>query len=171
MNLEKRAIGFEIRTDGRRLEGYAAVFNERAEVGSFTEVILPGAFRTSLSRGRDILGLVDHDQSKILGRTRSGTLHLSEDQRGLAFVLDVPETQLGHDILALAGRGDLGGMSFGFLPNPGGERWNNERRELIDVELHEISVISAWPAYAGTSVQPRNHTPRRALARRFMETV
>ena len=106
MNLERRAA-IEIRAKGRRLEGYAAVFNEETRIADFREIIRPGAFRTSLAG--DVLALADHDASKVLGRTKSGTLRLAEDSRGLAFDLDVPGTSLGNDILALAERGDLGG--------------------------------------------------------------
>jgi HK97 family phage prohead protease len=113
--LEKRAMVAEIRAKGRRLEGYAATFNNEARIGDrFTETIVQGAFSGSLSGNKDILAFVDHDSSKVLARTRSGTLRLSEDNHGLSFDLDVPDTQAGRDVLALAERGDLGGMSFGF---------------------------------------------------------
>ncbi|MBX9634280.1 MAG: HK97 family phage prohead protease, partial [Magnetospirillum sp.] len=129
-----------------------------------------GAFRGALAPERDVLALVDHDQTKVLARTRSGTLRLSEDPRGLSFSLDVPDTQAGHDVLALAGRGDLGGMSFGFTVAKDGQRWEGRRRELRGIILHEISVVSAWPAYQGTSVQARASTPRLNLASLFLET-
>jgi phage head maturation protease len=80
---------------------------------------------------------------------------LSEDTRGLAFDLDVPDTTHGRDVLALAERGDLGGMSFGFIVGKGGEAWNGNKRELRAVDLKEISVVSAWPAYEGTVVSAR----------------
>ncbi|CUW39290.1 putative Phage prohead protease, HK97 family [Magnetospirillum sp. XM-1] len=169
-NIERRALVMEIRAAGRRLEGYAATFGTEARIADFTEVIQPGAFHGSLSPTRDVLALVDHDPSKVLARTRSGTLRLSEDPRGLSFSLDLPDTQAGRDVLALAERGDLGGMSFGFTVPQDGERWQGNRRELRSVLLHEISVVSAWPAYSGTSVQARFATPRLAHAIRFLET-
>ena len=105
--VERRAVT-ELRVAGRRLEGYVATFNSEARIGDFTEVIAPGAFGDDLRNGRDIVALVDHDQARLLARTRSGTLRLVEDGKGLAFSLDVPETQPGRDVLALAERGDLG---------------------------------------------------------------
>ena len=150
--LERRQAT-ELRTNGRRLEGYAATFNSEARIGSFVETILPGAFRSALAD--DVLALLDHDAGKVLGRTRSGTLRLSEDSRGLAFSLDLPDTAAGRDALALAERGDLGGMSFGFIVPKGGENWTGERRTLRTVGLKEISVISAWPAYPDTSLALR----------------
>lgn len=160
----------ELRRSGRRLEGYAATFGTEARIAGFTEVIAPGAFASTLE-GRDILALVDHDATRVLGRTKTGTLELREDERGLAFGIELPDTQAGRDVLALAERGDLGGMSFGFTVPKGGERWSGERRELRQINLHEISVVSAWPAYDNTSVVARNRTPKLNLAKRFMETL
>jgi uncharacterized protein len=151
MTVERRSSALEVRAKGKRLEGYAATFNTEAEIGSFTEVIKPGAFSAALNR--DIVALVDYDTSRVLARTRSKTLRLAEDSHGLNFSLDVPDTSHGRDMLALAERGDLGGMSFGF--EAADERWKGSHRELRSVVLHEISVVSAWPAYAGTVVSAR----------------
>mgnify|MGYP005864069265 CR=1 FL=1 len=153
-DMEHRVIS-EYRAKGRRLEGYAAKFGTEARIGPFVETISPGAFQASLASTRDILALADHDAKSVLGRTRSGTLRLSEDATGLAFSIDLPDTRAGADILALAERDDIGGMSFGFTVTKGGERWNGQRRELRSVTLHEISVVSAWPAYDGTEVSLR----------------
>lgn len=170
MQLERR-FATELRTKGRVLEGYAARFGIEARIGTFTEVIRPGAFRASLASGRDILALVDHDRQRVLARTRSGNLRLTEDSAGLQFELSVPDTTFGADILELAERGDLGGMSFAFTVPKDGERWTGRRRELLQVDLHEISVVSAFPAYDGTTVNPRALTPRLNLATRYLETV
>jgi HK97 family phage prohead protease len=154
--IERRHIAGELRSDGRKLVGYAATFGTPADIGGFTETIRAGAFRSSLTAESDILALVDHSPEKLLARTRSGTLRLSEDGKGLAFQIEVPDTQLGRDVLAMAQRGDLGGMSFGFTVPEGGDRWPDRRtRELRTVELVEISVVHCWPAYQGTSVQAR----------------
>lgn len=168
--IERRAVPMEFRAAGRRLEGYAATFGSEARIKDFSEVILPGAFAESLAK-RDILALADHDPAKVLARTRSGTLRLSEDTRGLHFDFDLPDTSTGRDVLVLAERGDLGGMSFGFEVAKGGERWNRgKHRELRNLVLHEISVVSAWPAYNGTSVQLRAQAPRLDAALRYLET-
>jgi HK97 family phage prohead protease len=151
--VERRSFS-EVRSNGRRLEGYAATFGSEARIGRVVETIEPGAFRASLAG--DVLALLDHDASKVLGRTRSGTLRLSEDSRGLAFSLDVPDTAAGRDVLALAERNDLGGMSFGFMVPAGGERWQGERRTLLTVGLREISVVSAHPAYPDTELALRS---------------
>ena len=163
MNIQKRYGEIEIRKKGRRLEGHAALFDTEARIGAdLIETIAPGAFSTTLSERSDILALVDHDPSRVLARTRSGTLRLSEDAKGLAFDLDVPDTQAGRDVLALAERGDLGGMSFGFTARD--EAIDGNRRELRAVDLFEISIVAAFPAYDGTTVTARakaeNHIHR-----------
>lgn len=158
--IERRHLALELRADvaGRKLTGYAARFGTPAEIGgSFTESIRCGAFRRSLASKDDILALVDHDPSKLLARRSSGHLRLSEDARGLAFELDVPPTTLGNDVLAMVERNDVGGMSFGFRVAAGGDHWPDKRtRELRQVELVEVSVVHAFPAYEGTSVAARH---------------
>lgn len=157
MTLEKRFQTIELRAKGKRLEGYAALFGAEAQIGGgMVETIAPGAFTSTLATRPDILALVDHDASRVLARTRSGTLRLSEDPQGLAFDLDVPDTQAGRDVLALAARGDLGGMSFGFTATD--EAIDGDRRELRVVDLYEISVVAAFPAYEGTIINARAQT-------------
>jgi HK97 family phage prohead protease len=156
IRVERRALAGELRGDvaGRKLTGYAAVFDQDTRIGSFLERIRPGAFRASLDASNDVLALADHDPARLLARTRSGTLRLAEDAKGLQFTLDVPDTQLGHDILVLATRGDLGGCSIGFRVTA--DDWPAaDRRELRQVELVEMSIVAAHPAYEGTSVTAR----------------
>jgi hypothetical protein len=172
--IERRAFATEIRAAGRKLAGYAATFGTPAAIGDFTETIRSGAFRASLAAQSDILALVDHDPARLLGRTRSGTLRLLEDGKGLSFEVDVPPTTLGNDVLAMAERRDLGGMSFGFRIVD--EAWPDQRtRELRAVELVEISVVHGFPAYSGTSVQARDKRNRYHLTpaqrRRYLETL
>ncbi|CAJ0867097.1 hypothetical protein AMST5_01921 [freshwater sediment metagenome] len=156
--MERRACSIELRTAGafpRRLEGYAAVFETETRIGDFVETIRAGAFKDTLSAGRDILALADHDTRALLARTRSGTLKLAEDTRGLHFEISLPDTALGRDLHALAERGDIGGASFGFTVPKGGEAWSGNRRELRAVDLAEISIVQSWPAYQNTVVEAR----------------
>jgi HK97 family phage prohead protease len=170
--MERRYLA-EVRADARTLTGYAARFNSEASIGGFTEVIEAGAFRASLLSGADILALKDHDPAAVLGRTKSGTLKLEEDAKGLRFSIDVPDTQTGRDLLEMARRGDLGGMSFGFVATD--EQWpSRDKRILRAIDLREISVVSAWPAYPDTSVMARSRPPLAPALHRaklYMETV
>lgn len=170
--IEKRAtVGVTV--NGRKLTGYIAKFDTPTKIGGFTEIIRRGAFAASLTAGRDILALADHDTSRVLGRTRSGTLELREDAEGLAFSLQLPDTQAGRDLAALAERGDLGGCSFAFTVPAGGDHWNGNTRELRSVDLDEVSIVQSRPAYPDTEVHLRSLQPQSqtALLRYWLETV
>ena len=166
MTIETRAA-IEFRAEGKKLVGYAAVFGQETRIADFSETIRAGAFAASLANQPDILALVDHDSGKVLARTKSGTLRLSEDTRGLKFEVEVPDTSLGRDILALAARSDIGGAAFGFSVPDGGDVWAGDKRELRNVTLHEISIVQSFPAYKGTTVQARSLQQRTATDRRL----
>ncbi len=91
-------------------------WNSLSEViwDEFREQFAPGAFKDSPASGSDVRALYEHNYTQLLGRTKSGTLVLSEDDTGLRFELTPPNTQLGNDVLELVERGDISGMSFGF---------------------------------------------------------
>lgn len=146
--------------DGKKtLQGYAAVFNSLSDdLGGWRETIVPGAFSRSLKSNPDVLALSEHDTKKgILGRTKSNTLSLLEDNIGLRFVCELPNTTLGNDIAESVSRGDLDGCSFGFIAQD--TCWdktdNGVVRSLLDVDLLDVTV-TASPAYPATSVQMRS---------------
>lgn len=157
--MEIRALqNCELRTAGNhKLVGYAAVFNQLSEpLGNFRELIRPGAFTRTLQAGADVRALVDHDPSRIIGRTKSGTLQLREDNRGLLANIDLPDTSVGHDLYESVKRGDLSSMSFGFRSIE--DTWpTRDRRELIQCDLLDVSVVT-FPAYPQTEVQVRGAT-------------
>jgi HK97 family phage prohead protease len=151
----ERRAAIELRAVGRRLEGYAAVFNVETRIGNFRELVRPGAFAASLASGTDILALADHDPARLLGRTASGTLALAEDSRGLSFAIDLADTGLARDLLTMTERGDVGGASIGFRMLR--EEWPaRDLRELHELRLLEISVVHAHAAYPQTSVTARS---------------
>jgi HK97 family phage prohead protease len=153
----------EIRSEitGNKLTGYAAVFDTYADFGSYLERLAPSAFDATLADpATDVRAYYQHDSAMLLGRQSSGTLRLSTDARGLSFELDLPATSYANDLRELASRGDLTGMSFGFIA--GQEDWGTvgtrDLRTHVSVSrLIEISPVSL-PAYAGTSVQLRSLT-------------
>jgi HK97 family phage prohead protease len=176
-DIERRSTA-EIGGAGNRLSGYAAVFNSRSEdLGGFVETIKPNAFRRTLLEGGDVVALYDHEQRSILGRMSAGTLRLAEDDKGLRFDIDVPDTTAGRDVLISVKRGDIRGASFAFTTRE--QRWSNESggvlRELLDVDLHDVTVTPR-PAYPETSVARRALASRtrpvlRILAARYLETL
>jgi len=159
----------------RRLVGDAARYDEVAQLAGFQERIVPGAFSNSLSDDNDILALFDHDPKKVLGRTRTKTLILEDRADGLGFQVNLPDTTAGRDALALAERGDLGGASIGFVVE---QETQKEGVRIIErAQLFEISIVSSWPAYQGTTVEARRYglidglTPRRKKLQRYLQTV
>lgn len=151
--------------DGKRtLVGYAAVFERLADIGGyFQEKIAPGAFSDAIKG--DIRALVDHDTGRVIGRTKSGTLRLAEDGKGLLVEIDVPNTTEGNDLWELVGRGDISGMSFGFRVTK--ETWDETGdtpvRTIEKLNLLEVSAV-AWPAYEDTTLAKRSLDAARAEA-------
>lgn len=134
------------------IEGYAAVFNSKTSIGGwFDEVIEPGAFSRSLSDNGDIRALFNHNWDNVLGRTKSQTLELREDEKGLNFKVELPDTSVARDLTISMERGDINQCSFGFFITD--EEWNYNvepaLRTIKEVELFEISIVSI-PAYDDT---------------------
>lgn len=168
VSIEKRFApisGLEIRAEGDKpatILGHAALFDTPSVyMMGFRETIEPGAFTESL--GGDIRALWQHDTARVLGRTKAGTLRLWEDDQGLAFELNPPDTQDGRDAVTLIERGDVDQMSFGFNVPPGGDAWSEDEdgiplRQLRTVSLMEISPVT-WAAYPQTGVGVMRSAP------------
>lgn len=159
-DIERRTYDVELRAaDGGAIVGYAAVFNSESRLigGAFKEVILPGAFKRAVVED-DVRALWNHDQNYVLGRTKSGTLRLREDDHGLHTETDPPDTQWARDFRESIRRGDVDQMSFSFKVPEGGDRWEQRGRELVryvsEVELFDISPVT-FPAYEATTVSAR----------------
>lgn len=154
MKREARFISHaELRTtsDGQ-ITGYAAVFNSLSEdLGGFRERIIPGAFRRTIKTA-DVRALINHDPNLVLGRTSAGTLTLEEDANGLKFACKMPAISYASDLMVSIRRGDISQCSFGFSMVE--DRWNGDIRELVDVDLFDVSAVT-YPAYPDTSVQAR----------------
>lgn len=153
MEIERRDISFEdmpeaeltieTRASGQTaIVGYAAVFNRRSlDLGGFFEVILPGAFDAVLSRQRgahDVVAVFNHDSNIVLGRTSSGTLELSSDEKGLRYSVVPPATRA--DIVELINRRDVRGSSFAFTVDKTGESFGNSGGAAIRT-IREVSGL------------------------------
>jgi HK97 family phage prohead protease len=150
-------VDFEIRADGDKLtfSGYAAVFNSNSEPLPFTERIAPGAFKRTLQARNDVKLLWNHDSGEVLASTRSGTMRLFEDSKGLRVEADLAPTTRGKDLSILMQRGDVNKMSFGF--NVQSDSWSPDGnvRTLESVRLIEVSVVT-FPAYTSSVAQVRS---------------
>lgn len=161
MAIEYRQAKTEIRAseDGHTFEGYAALFDSESDGLGFREVIRAGAFSKSVSAAKrgewEVKALQDHRGELFLGSTRTGSLHLEEDDRGLKVRIALnPEVSFASDLAAMLKRdGAAMGMSFGFSVPAKGDRYteNGALRELTNVRLHEVSVLTGnEPAYPAT---------------------
>jgi HK97 family phage prohead protease len=160
---EIRAIGLpvEVRQDedgAIRVAGYAAVFGEETNIGGmFTEVIEAGAFTSALDRGDDVVFLVNH-AGLPLARTRSGTLKLTQDERGLYIEseLDAQDPDV-RAIVPKMKRGDLDKMSFAFSQTR--QEWDDSgdipKRMIRDLQLFDVAIVTK-PAYDGTEIGLRS---------------
>jgi HK97 family phage prohead protease len=148
--------------DQINVTGYAAVFGEAAAIGpldswGWSEVVERGAFSAALQRGDDVTFLINH-RDLPLARTTSGTLTLTEDERGLRVdtALDASDPDVMR-ILPKMRRGDLSKMSFAFEAEK--ETWDetgaHALRTIQSVRLYDVSIVTD-PAYEGTDIGLRS---------------
>ena len=145
--------------DGQKtFTGYAALFNTPSDGMQFTEIIAPNAFTRTLKRVADgkkmISFLFGHDETRALATTASGRLTLTEDARGLKVEakLDPADPDAASVISKLTYEARSMGMSFGFSIPKSGDVWEENIRTLNEINLFEVSVLSAGqtPAYPAT---------------------
>ncbi|ARK32137.1 Caudovirus prohead protease [Halalkalibacter krulwichiae] len=163
----------ELREDeegNRTLTGYAVKWEKKSHVlgffRKFREQFKKGAFADSLSKD-DQRFLWSHDTSKVLGRTKNNTLRLSEDEIGLRFELDLPDTTLGDDTYKSIKRGDVDGVSFGFkMENQDIQEPDDDLmlRTVTKARLFEVSAV-AFPAYPDSEVSARGYDPMKEYAK------
>lgn len=178
-----RAVQFdptEPISDGRTLEGYAAVFETPTTIesyyGDFEEVIEQGAFKRTLGMKKPILQF-DHGKDSRTGSLPIGTVQeIREDDHGLFVRARLFDNDVVEPIRQAIEAGALDGMSFRFriiretwrdangeklresdlldvLTNP--EERGPARRIIEEVELFELGPV-VFPAYEATSVTVRS---------------
>lgn len=151
--------------DGRTLVGYAAVFNRPVEIesfrGSFTETVLPGAFRKTLSERREqIQVLFNHGADPAFGQIPLGRPEvIREDDHGLYVEVPLFESQRNDEIIAAANSGALRGMSIQFMPKK--DKWNRDRTErtIHEAALYEFGPVT-FPAQPAAVMETRCATCR-----------
>lgn len=165
-NLDTEQIHVRAEEDGRRfIEGYAIIFNQKSKLirewgETFYEVIEPSAVDNVLKDpGLNVIATVDHWREKMLGRTKSGTLVLTKDERGLKYTIEVANTTLGNDIYEMIQRGDYFESSFIFTIAEKGYRTDTSEdipvRYISDfADMYDVSVVIDG-AYANTAVKAR----------------
>jgi len=142
-------------SDGGKVKGYAAVFNtwslpisERGR--TFREKIAPGALKPE---GNVSLWWM-HDHTDPLANTRSGTLTITEDEKGIAFEADLGTTQRADEIRDLVKRGVVSQMSIGFVVEA--DTWEGaSSRTVTRARLHEVSLVENAAYGAATFAEVR----------------
>jgi HK97 family phage prohead protease len=174
MELERRILSHkvEIRSEGEgeemeqmpmTISGYAAMFNQPADMGWYEEVINERAFEGCDMT--DVAALFNHDMNMLLSRTNGSAetgLNLTIDEVGLKYefkALNECAEKVAEDIKL----GYVSKSSFGFyvenavweeLVDADGRTY--DRRTIMKIsKLQYVSPVT-FPAYGSTSVEARN---------------
>jgi len=159
MKKEKRKLSFkdievraETKEDGKKTITGVIPYNSRSlPIFGVTEIIAPTAFNKTLTDKANVRALFNHDDSKVLGSTKSGTLRLENSDEGLICSVDLPNTSFGRDAFEIVSRGDVNTLSFGFIPQKWEDSNKEKTRTLKEVQLLETSFCVPFPAYPETT--------------------
>ena len=145
---EVRAAG----DDSLVIEGYAANFEQRTDLGYFKEEIARGAFDDVMED--DVRLLLNHEGAPM-ARTTNGTLELSVDENGLKYRAALADTQDGRDLYKLIKRGDISQSSFAFTIAE--QEWSEDRSTRTVTKMARLLDVSpvTYPAYPTTTVAAR----------------
>lgn len=168
----RRSVEFraEPSSDGLTLDGYAAVFNDWAEIhdrqGSFMEQLAPGAFKRSIGRVTPVLQF-DHGSHPLIGSIPLGRItSISEDDHGLRIKARLSDNWLVEPVRDAIRDGAITGMSFRFSIPDGGDAWTRtdgvDYRTITAVNLMEAGPV-VFPAYESTTVGVRSRQTALAL--------
>jgi len=148
--IERRNIAQEFRVSNpdepATIQGYASLFNSPYDNGYWIESIDAHAFDSVIASNPDCRALWNHNPDHVLGRTTAGTLHLNIDARGLAYVIDPPDTQLANDLMKSMRRKDVTQSSFGFICKR--DQWTDNpdgtiSRVILEFEqLYDVSPVT-----------------------------
>lgn len=142
-----------LQVNNNKLKGYAVVYNATTAgavpIGGvmLRERIDTGAFTDSL--GKNIPFTFHHKDFAEYGDTKSGTLRLNEDSKGIAFELDLPP--YANVLKEQIASGAIRGMSFGFTARAITVDKDNIRH-IVKADLLHISPVYS-PAYPQTSIE------------------
>ncbi len=148
-----------------RISGYGAVTGKWYDVFNFKERVAPGAFTKTLQENPDIRGMFNHSPDFLLGRTKSGTMDVEEDKRGLRYEIraDALDPQV-QSVSRKIARGDVDGSSMAFFVPRDKEDWDENktpmRRTLLELELIETGPV----------VMPASPSTTAKIARAMQET-
>lgn len=155
--------GLTLNEGSRLVEGYAVVFDQPSDGLGWVEVIHRGAITEETIRASDVFCKFNHQDDKILARSKfgEGSLSLTVDDYGLKYSFQAPKTVLGDELLEYLGRGEITASSFAFTVSTaeGSEQWKKSGgivyRDIYKVDfLYDVSPVFL-PAYEATSCLKR----------------
>lgn len=169
----------EFREDGETqyIEGYGIVYDQATDIGPFTEDVKRGAADHLLNS--DVRGLLNHDTNYVLGRTKSGTMELIGDERGVKYRIKYNPNDPDHvRVREKIKRGDISQSSFGFTvqDDDWSMRKGKQHRSITKFKsLVDMSPVT-FAAYKNTTVAMRsldkvNEDYRKDLAEMDLDTM
>lgn len=169
--IERRSTKVPVKVTARAegakvLTGYGAVFYNAADPGTeyklwddWCERIMPGAFDRAIREGHDVRCMYNHEQ--LMGRTKSGTMRMFVDAKGLGYECDLSESSTCKDVLIGIERGDISGSSFAFAAVR--STWIEETRDGKTVWIRQVEDCDLFdqgpvdfPAYESTTASLRS---------------
>lgn len=147
-----RSTDIQSEKESRIITGRAIVFESWSKnLGGFYEIIHRGAITQELIDKSDIIMNINHEDEKIVARSRQGkgTLSVSLKDDGVYFSFEAPTTSRGDELLYNIRSGNIFECSFAFtIPDDiHSERWyvdsdNVYRREINVINgLYDMSLV------------------------------
>lgn len=182
---EIRAFDFEVRAEqndehGHFLSGQPIVYNERTDLGWYSEIIDDGALaETDL---RDVRFLINHNTDMIpLARSRNNNTNSTMQMEvvpgagmSIRVDLDTENNTEAKSLYSAVERGDISGMSFMFKVDQ--DSWedldsDHPTRHIRSISrVFEVSAVT-FPAYEATSIQARGLSDALDSAKESLESA
>lgn len=134
--MQRNSFAWEVKAidEAGFIEGLAAGFGN-VDYGG--DRILPGAFRKSIEEKTGVPMLLYHDQHRPVGRWSE----FEESSAGLVAKGRIStRTRDGGEAYELVKDGALSGLSIGY--DPVNKRMAGKVRELVEIDLHEVSLVA-----------------------------
>jgi|GEM_PF-771892 len=145
-------------SDSIGFKGTAIQWDRKADImGLFREQFHAGAFTKTIVES-DIHFFIQHDPQKVLARSRSGSLRLTEAPSGLRVEADMAPTSYAKDLAINMRAQNINEMSIAFTPVR--EAWDESARptpirSVTEAKLFDVSVV-VGPSHTGTSASLRS---------------
>lgn len=166
----RRAADLSVAPGQRKLVGYAAVFGQETRISDFTEVTARSSrfFPSHRSPDRATVKpkLIPPRSPRSARARRSRPSVVSGTSSSKRSPLESSSSRNVPDFVRASSRAGSWSTSAR-ISRP----FKLAAKAPGRITLHEISVVHAWPAYQGTSVEPRARRPHLEAALLYLETI